>query len=104
LVPVYLVRAFPRKIINIHPALLPKFGGKGMYGHHVHQAVKASGATESGITIHFVNEHYDEGDIIFQASCSLAPEDSAVDIGQKVLKLEHEYFSKTIEKLITQPV
>jgi phosphoribosylglycinamide formyltransferase-1 len=100
LVPAYLVQAFPHKIINIHPALLPKFGGKGMYGHHVHHAVKASGATESGITIHFVNTQYDEGDIIFQATCAIHPDDSAEEIGRKVLKLEHEYFPKTIEKLL----
>lgn len=100
LVPGYLVRAFPGKILNIHPALLPKYGGKGMYGHHVHEAVKAAGEPESGMTIHFVNEHYDEGDIIFQASCKLSPEDTSEEIAQKVLRLEHKHYPETIEKVI----
>jgi phosphoribosylglycinamide formyltransferase-1 len=101
LVPSYLVRAFPRKILNIHPALLPKYGGKGMYGSHVHSAVKDAGETESGMTIHFVNEHYDEGDIVFQASCALETNDSPADIARKVLVLEHEFYPKTIEKVVT---
>ena len=100
LVPVYLVRAFPQRILNIHPALLPKFGGKGMYGHHVHEAVKASGETETGMTVHFVNEHYDEGDFVFQARCPVAIEDSPEDIARNVLKLEHRFFPETIEKVI----
>lgn len=100
LVPVYLVRAFPGKIVNIHPALLPKYGGKGMYGMHVHEAVHAAGETQSGMTIHLVNEHYDEGDIVFQASCALDPGDSAEEIARKVLRLEHRYFPETIEKII----
>lgn len=102
LVPGYLVRAFPRRILNIHPALLPKFGGKGMYGHHVHEAVKAAGETETGMTIHFVNEHYDEGDIVFQARCPVAPEDSPADIARNVLALEHQFFSETVEKVILE--
>ena len=97
LVPPYLVQAFPRRILNIHPALLPKFGGKGMYGMHVHEAVQASGESESGITIHYVNERYDEGDILFQASCALEAEESPIQIAQKVQVLEHEWYPKVIE-------
>jgi phosphoribosylglycinamide formyltransferase-1 len=100
LVPGYLVQAFPKRILNIHPALLPKFGGKGMYGHHVHEAVKAAGETETGMTIHFVNEHYDEGDYVFQAKCSVGAADSPEDIARNVLKLEHLFFPETIEKVI----
>ena len=100
LIPPYLLQAFPEKIINIHPALLPKYGGKGMYGHHVHEAVKAANETETGITIHFANEHYDEGDIIFQARCTILPEDSSTDIARKVLMLEHRHFPKVIEQVI----
>ncbi len=99
-VPDALIRAFPDRMVNIHPALLPKYGGKGMYGHHVHEAVKAAGDTESGITIHLVNEHYDEGKIIFQAATSLLPEDSAETIAAKVLALEHRYFAEVIEGLL----
>lgn len=101
LAPGYLVKAFPRKIVNIHPALLPKYGGKGMFGMHVHEAVKAAGETESGITIHYVNENYDEGDVILQATCPLLPDDDAATIAHKVLTLEHANFPKTIEKLIS---
>ncbi|MCC7466581.1 MAG: phosphoribosylglycinamide formyltransferase [Saprospiraceae bacterium] len=100
LVPAYLVKAFPGKILNIHPALLPKYGGKGMYGHHVHEAVKAAGERESGPTIHFVNEHYDEGDIVFQARCEITPNDSAEDIARKVLALEHAHYPGIIERVI----
>ena len=100
LVPAYLIRAFPRRIINIHPALLPRYGGKGMYGHHVHQAVWEAREPESGITIHYANEHYDEGDIIFQIKCVLAPEDSPEDIARKVLELEHYYFARVIERVV----
>jgi phosphoribosylglycinamide formyltransferase-1 len=100
-VPDALIRAFPNRMVNIHPALLPKYGGKGMYGHHVHEAVKAAGETESGITIHLVNEHYDEGKIIFQAATSLLPEDSAETIAAKVLALEHRYFAEVIEGLLS---
>lgn len=100
LVPGYLIRAFPRRIINIHPALLPQYGGKGMYGHHVHQAVWEAREPESGITIHYANEHYDEGDIIFQIKCVLAPEDSPEDIAKKVLELEHYYYARVIERVL----
>lgn len=101
LVPGYLIEAFPRKIVNIHPALLPLFGGKGMYGAHVHAAVKAAGMKESGITIHYANEQYDAGDIIFQATCALNEEDTPETIARKVLALEHEYFPKVIERVMS---
>lgn len=100
LAPDYLVNAFPRKIVNIHPALLPKYGGKGMYGAFVHEAVKAAGESQTGITIHYVNERYDEGDIIFQATCDLSPEDSPKDIAHKVQELEHAYFASVVESII----
>lgn len=100
LVPSYLVRAYPRKMVNIHPALLPKYGGKGMYGQRVHEAVKKAAERESGMTIHYVNEAYDEGDIIFQASCRLEKEDSPEKIAEKVLRLEHEHFAPVVEQLI----
>lgn len=96
-VPESIINAYPDHIINIHPALLPKFGGKGMYGVHVHKAVRASGETESGITIHFVNKHYDDGNIIFQAKCTVEPYDSYEDIARKVHELEYEHFPKVIE-------
>lgn len=101
LVPQYLVAAFPKKIVNIHPALLPAYGGKGMYGMHVHSAVKAAGETESGMTIHYVNDHYDEGDIIFQAKVDLSETDTPEDIARKVLTLEHRHFPQVIETLLT---
>jgi len=100
LVPENLVAQFPNQITNIHPALLPKYGGRGMYGMHVHEAVKAAGEKETGITIHFVNEHYDEGAIIAQFSCQLDPTDSPVDIAKKVQILEHENYPKVIENLV----
>lgn len=100
LVPSYLIDNYRNKIVNIHPALLPKFGGKGMYGDNVHKAVKAAGEKESGITIHFVNEEYDEGNIIFQLACDVLPNDSHVDIATKVHSLEYEHYSKVIESVI----
>ena len=99
-IPSGLVEAYPNKIINIHPALLPKYGGKGMYGMHVHNAVKAAGETQSGITIHYVNEHYDEGGVILQKAVTLDPQDSPSEIGAKVQQLEYEYFPKVIEQLL----
>jgi len=99
-VPEVLVRAYPKAIINIHPALLPKYGGKGMYGTRVHEAVIASGEKESGITIHWVNEHYDEGAIIFQAKCSIDASDTATSLANKIHALEHAHFAPTIEKLL----
>lgn len=102
LIPGSLVRNFPNKIINIHPALLPKFGGKGMYGHFVHEAVVAAKETESGITIHYVNEHYDEGQIIFQAQCAVAPTDTPDDVAQHVQLLEHEHYPRVIDEIISR--
>ena len=103
-VPQVLINNFPNKIINIHPALLPKYGGKGMYGSKVHEAVKNAGESESGITIHYVNENYDEGNIIFQAKCQLQPTDTADIIADKVHALEYQYFPKIIEKtFLKQP-
>ena len=102
LVPSYLIQAYPHRIVNIHPALLPKYGGKGMYGKHVHTAVKAAGEKESGITIHFANENYDEGDVIFQAKCPLDESDTPETIARKVLELEHEHFPKVIEQLLKE--
>jgi phosphoribosylglycinamide formyltransferase 1 len=100
LIPAALVQAFPRRIVNIHPALLPQYGGKGMYGHHVHEAVVAAGEQESGITIHYVNERYDEGDIIFQASCVIDPTDTPDEVARKVQVLEHHYYPEIVEKVI----
>ena len=100
-VPEVLLHAYPDKIINIHPALLPKFGGKGMYGDRVHQAVVAAGEKESGITIHYINEHYDEGDTIFRATCPVLPTDSPGDVAEKVHALEYEHFPRVIEQIIT---
>ncbi|WP_273568449.1 phosphoribosylglycinamide formyltransferase [Maribacter halichondriae] len=98
--PEKIVRSFPGKIINIHPALLPKYGGKGMYGNHVHQAVKDSGDIETGITIHYVNENYDEGAIIAQEKVAIKSNDSTEKIAEKVHALEYEHFPKTIAKLL----
>jgi phosphoribosylglycinamide formyltransferase-1 len=99
-VPENLLKAYPGKIINIHPALLPKYGGKGMYGSHVHEAVVAHKETESGITIHYVNEQYDEGTIIFQTKCKVLPSDSPEQVAAKVHALEYQYFPEVIEKLV----
>ena len=101
LIPEEMVKAFPQKMVNIHPALLPKYGGKGMYGHFVHEAVVAAHETESGITIHFVNEHYDEGAIIFQASCPVVSADTPEDVAQKVQVLEHKHYPAVIEKTLS---
>lgn len=99
-VPLYLIESFPNRIINIHPALLPKFGGKGMWGHHVHEAVKAAGETESGITIHYVNAELDEGEPIAQFSTPLSPDDTPDDIAAKVHELEMKHFPEVIEQVI----
>lgn len=98
--PEHIINEFPNKVINVHPALLPKFGGKGMYGMHVHEAVVNQKETETGITIHYVNEHYDEGAIIFQAKCEVLPEDSAEDVAKKIHELEMEHFPKVVEELL----
>lgn len=97
-----LLQAFPRKIVNIHPALLPKFGGKGMYGMHVHEAVVAVGERESGITIHYINEHYDEGAIIFQATCPVLPSDTPEDVATKVHALEYAHYPRVIEEVLAK--
>lgn len=101
LVPSNILKNYENKIINIHPALLPKYGGKGMHGHHVHQAVIAAKEQESGITIHYVNEKYDEGNIIFQAKCSITPEDTADSLAEKIHLLEKEHFPKVIDNLLS---
>jgi phosphoribosylglycinamide formyltransferase 1 len=101
LIPEPLIDAFPHRIINIHPALLPKYGGKGMYGDAVHHAVKANKETETGITVHFVNAHYDEGDIIFQKSTGIDPDThSHEEIASKVHDLEYEWYPKVVEDLV----
>lgn len=99
-VPVALIKAFPEKIINIHPALLPKYGGNGMYGDAVHRAVIAAGEKESGITIHYVDELYDHGKIIFQAKCPVLPADTDQSLAQRIHQLEHEHYSTVIESLL----
>ena len=101
-VPANLVTAFPNRIINIHPALLPKFGGKGMYGHFVHEAVLAAGEKESGITIHYVNEKYDDGGVILQEKCIITTEDTPESLARKVQVLEHKWFPLIVERLLTQ--
>jgi phosphoribosylglycinamide formyltransferase-1 len=99
-IPLNLIHAYPDKIVNIHPALLPKYGGKGMYGMNVHQAVKDSGDKETGITIHLVNEHYDEGKIIFQAAVTINCNDTPEEIAKNVHQLEYKYFPNVIESLL----
>ena len=99
--PEIILEAFPKKIINIHPALLPKYGGKGMYGKFVHEAVVANKENQTGITIHYINENYDEGAIIFQASCNILSNDKADDVAAKIHELEMEHFPKVVEKLLS---
>lgn len=103
-IPDFLINAFPRRMINLHPALLPKFGGKGMWGHHVHEAVKAAGETETGMTIHWVSSEIDGGEIIVQYKTPLSPNDTADDIAAKEHLLEMKYFPKAIEKIINEQV
>ena len=100
LVPDNLISAFPQRIINIHPALLPKYGGKGMYGMNVHKSVVANQEPYSGISIHYVNGHYDEGAIIFQEKCALSSGDTAEDVAEKVHLLEYAFYPKIIEQLL----
>lgn len=100
--PEFLVNKFNNRTVNIHPSLLPKYGGKGMYGHHVHEAVKAAGETETGITIHFVSKVCDGGEIIAQFKTSLTPQDSVEDIEQKIHKLEQLHFPEVIENVINK--
>jgi phosphoribosylglycinamide formyltransferase 1 len=100
LVPAYLIKAFPERIVNIHPALLPKFGGKGMYGQKVHEAVLAAGETKTGITIHLVNEEYDKGKILFQADCPVSSEDTTERVAAKVQALEYRHFPGVVREWI----
>ncbi|EHQ28178.1 phosphoribosylglycinamide formyltransferase [Mucilaginibacter paludis] len=100
LIPPSLLKAFPNKIINIHPSLLPKYGGKGMYGDRVHKAILAAGEEESGITIHFVNEHFDDGEVIHQSRFKIEPDDDIEMIKFKGQQLEHAHFAKVIEALL----
>jgi phosphoribosylglycinamide formyltransferase-1 len=101
LIPPYLIQHYPDRIINIHPALLPKYGGKGMYGHFVHEAVYLAKDNHSGITIHYVNEKYDEGSIVFQERCEILPSDQPEDIAKKVQILEHLYYPTVIDQLVS---
>lgn len=98
--PEFILNEFKNKVINIHPALLPKYGGKGMYGMHVHNAVVAHKESETGITIHYVNENYDEGAIIFQAKCEVLSTDTADDVAAKIHELEMEHFPKVVDELL----
>jgi phosphoribosylglycinamide formyltransferase-1 len=102
LIPDYMLKSFPQRIINIHPALLPSYGGKGMYGMKVHEAVIASGDKQSGITIHHVNELYDEGDIIFQATCQISSSDTPEMLAAKIHELEYEHYPYVIKELIAR--
>lgn len=101
-VPDVILREYPRRIVNIHPSLLPKYGGKGMYGDRVHQAVVEAGEHESGITIQYINEHYDEGDIIAQYRCPVFPKDTPEELAQRVHALEYEHYPQVIERLVTE--
>ena len=101
MVPEYLIHAYPRRMVNLHPALLPKFGGRGMWGHHVHEAVKAAGETETGMTVHYVSEVCDGGEIIAQYSTPLSPDATPDDIAEKEHVLEMRYFPEVIDNLIT---
>jgi phosphoribosylglycinamide formyltransferase-1 len=100
LIPPGLIRLFPDRMVNIHPALLPKYGGKGMYGRHVHEAVIANGEKESGISIHYVNEVYDDGKIIFQGKCKVLPDDTPESLARRVHGLEYEHYPRVIEELL----
>ena len=100
--PEFILKDFPNKVINIHPALLPKYGGKGMYGMHVHESVVKNKEDETGITIHYVNENYDEGAVIFQKSFQLSEKDTAESVASKIHELEYEYFPKVIEEILKE--
>lgn len=102
LIPQSLINAYPRQMLNIHPALLPKFGGKGMYGHYVHEAVVSAGEKQSGITIHYVNEEYDKGEIIFQAEVDIEPSDTPETVAHKVQALEHEHYPRVVDEIVTR--
>lgn len=100
-IPLSLIKAYPKKIINIHPALLPSYGGKGMYGHFVHEAVITNKEKESGITIHYVDEQYDHGDIIFQARCPVMEDDTADSLAQRIHILEHKHYPEIVGKIVS---
>ncbi len=102
LVPDYLLQAFQGRVVNIHPALLPKYGGKGMYGRHVHAAVIENRESESGITIHHVNQHYDEGSIVFQARCEVRPDDTPESLAERIHQLEYEHFPRVVDQLLQE--
>jgi phosphoribosylglycinamide formyltransferase-1 len=99
-IPQVLINAFPRGIVNIHPALLPKFGGKGMYGQYVHEAILTAGEVESGITIHYVDEHYDNGDIIFQTGCPVLEKDTPETLARRIHSLEHLHYPIVIDEIL----
>lgn len=99
-VPQALIDAFPRRIVNIHPALLPKYGGKGMYGNTVHETVILNGEVESGISIHYVDEHYDSGDVIFQTACPVLPGDTAATLAARIHQLEHLHYPRVLEQIL----
>lgn len=101
-IPPTVIRAFPKRIVNIHPALLPKFGGKGMYGHYVHEAVIAAGETESGATVHFVDEIYDNGDIIGQKRIPITSDDTPESLATRVLEVEHQLYPEILQQLVTR--
>jgi phosphoribosylglycinamide formyltransferase-1 len=101
-VPEKIINLYSNKIINIHPSLLPKFGGEGMFGENVHRSVIESGEKESGITIHYVNNNYDEGNVILQKKCLVSKKETVKSLSEKIQKLEHEFFPKTIEKIVLQ--
>jgi len=100
LIPTYILKTYPNRIVNIHPALLPRYGGKGMYGKRVHETVIAAGEKESGISIHYVNENYDEGQIIFQAKCPVEPGDTPETLANRIHELEHKHYPEVIEKVV----
>jgi phosphoribosylglycinamide formyltransferase-1 len=102
-IPQALIDAFPRRIVNIHPALLPRFGGKGMYGQYVHEAVLQAGEVETGITIHYVDEHYDSGDVIFQTACPILEGDTPESIANRIHQLEHLHYPRVVEEIIKSP-
>jgi phosphoribosylglycinamide formyltransferase 1 len=99
-IPQTLINAYPKRIVNIHPALLPKFGGKGMYGQYVHEAVLQAGEVESGITIHYVDEHYDNGDVIFQTACPILENDTPETIAERIHQLEHLHYPRVVEEVL----
>lgn len=99
-IPQTLIEAYPRRIVNVHPALLPKYGGKGMYGQYVHEAVLQAGEVESGITVHYVDERYDNGDIIFQTACPVLPTDGPADVAQRIHQLEHLHYPRVVEEVV----